>query len=1154
MHRPDAPPSSVHPRPACRHAVVLSVAAMAAALPAGALSPLAAQARSTGDGAARVEAATAAMSYRMVGPFRGGRSTAVAGFPDDAHHFLMGTTGGGVWMTDDAGTTWRNVMDDFLDVGSIGAVEVAPGDPNVIYVGTGSAGVRGNVSIGRGVWRSTDRGRTWSFVGLRGSGSVAKIQVDPRDADVAFAAVLGNPFGKNEERGVYRTRDGGATWQRVLFVADSVGAVDLVMNPRNPRELYAAMWRAQRTPWTLVDASTDGGIFKSIDGGDTWKRLTDAKADTGLPHGVLFGRIGLAMSAADPDRVWALISAADPHGGIWRSDDAGASWRKINRDRRFRQRHWYYSHLEADPVDPNTLYVMNTGLYRSVDGGEDWEGIRVPHGDVHDLWIHPDDPAAMVVANDGGAQVSLNAGRTWSTMNNQPTAEFYRLEVDNQWPYRLYGAQQDNSTISVSSAPWGVLTPEGDWREVGGAESGHVSVHPHPDSAHLVWAGNYIGQIDRSNLKTGASRNMILYPLMGDGIAPRDQPYRFQWNAPILVSRHDPSVVYHASQFVHRTTDGGMSWQTISPDLTTNNPEQQGVPGGPLQHDHTGVEVYNTVFVLSESPRDAAELWAGTDDGRVHLTRDGGATWTEITPRGMPAGGTVNSIDLDPTRPGRAVMAVYRYREDDFRPHVFATEDFGGSWRRLTDGANGIPADHPVRVVRLDPEAPGVLYAGTEFALFVSVDDGRSWQSLQLDLPATPITDLRVHRGDLVVATQGRSFWILDDLTPLRRLGPEVMASPVALLPPRPAYRGMPGGFRGGDAPEGPETGAVAYLWLGSGLVGQEVEIELVDPRGVVIREWEGTVKDPDATPEPSARLADDGGGEPGLKAVDDEPAKDPAKASDPAAPGADQAPEPTAEAEAAEGDAEEDEAEDPLKVDEEIELETGLNRVRWDLRYRGPDVLPDARFSLASTAGVWAPPGAYTLRVEVADTVLQTVVELRADPRDRDVTAADLEANLELALRVRDRLTEVHDAVRVIRSVREQARTMVRRLDEVAEARGDEGLADVVAALEEEADALAEELTAVEKRLIQTRNESGQDPINFPSMLDDQLAYLYSHVNASYGLPTRGAYQRFDDLVAATAPLLARVQAAVDGPVAEFNRILTEAGLGAVVVPVRAR
>ncbi len=1071
------------------------------------------------------------LEFRSVGPFRGGRVTAVGGFPDDPHAFVMGTTGGGVWITDDAGERWRNVTDGFLDVGSIGAVEVAPGDPNVIYVGTGSAGIRGNVSQGRGLWRSTDRGKSWTFLGLREAGLVGKIQVDPRDADVAFVAALGNAFARNQERGVYRTRDGGNSWERVLFVADSVGAVDLVMNPRNPRELYAGMWRAERKPWTLIDASRDGGIWKTTDGGDTWTRLTDAARDNGLPSETLFGRIGLALSPADPERVWALINAPDPHGGIWRTDDGGESWRKVNRDRRFRQRHWYYSHLEADPVDPNTVYVLNTGMYRSVDGGEDWTSIRVPHGDVHDLWIHPDDPEAMVVGNDGGAQVSLTGGRSWSTMHNQPTAEFYRVEVDNQFPYRLYGAQQDNSTISVGSRVAGDLSPEQDWFSVGGAESGHISVHPHPDSAHIVWAGNYIGQIDRVNLNTGESRNMILYPQMGDGVAPRDARYRFQWNAPILISRHDPGVVYHTSQYVHRTTDGGMSWETISPDLTTNNPEQQGLPGGPLQHDHTGVEVYNTVFVLSESPHDARELWTGSDDGRVHLTRDGGGSWTDITPREMPVGGTVNSIDLNPGIPGRAVMAVYRYREGDFRPYVFLTEDYGARWRLLTDGSNGIPADHPVRVVREDPDREGLLYAGTEFGMYVSFDEGAHWQPLQQNLPRTPITDLRVHEQDLVVATQGRSFWILDDLTPLHTLADEVRAEALHLFQPRNVTLARFRATGGNRAPESPPGGVVLNFWIGEEATG-EVEIEILDESGTVIREFEGPL---DKT---TGGRADDGGAEEGLREA--ELTRVPAPAG----------PDEEEEAPEEESEAEEDEAEepeDPYLEEESLEVTRGMNRFVWDLRYPGPDVLSSAQFSLAYTGGMAAPPGEYTIRVEMDDLEREVKVRVGLDPRVPTVTEADMRAQFELARQVRARLSEVHGAIREIRSIRDQTGAILSRLED---GKHPETLREELENLRRPLD---RELGEVEKALIQTRNESGQDPINFPPMLDDQLAYLYSHVNGTYGRPTTGSYQRFHDLEALTQPLLDRVEAAVEELLEPFNQALARAGFGAVITTARA-
>lgn len=1062
------------------------------------------------------------LEYRSVGPFRGGRSTAVGGFPDDPHAYIMGTTGGGVWITEDAGETWEPVTDDFIDVGSIGAVEVAPGDPNVIYVGTGSGGIRGNVSTGKGVWRSTDRGKNWTFLGLPEAGLIPKIQVDPRDADVAFLAVMGNAFGKNEERGVYRTQDGGTTWERVLFVADSVGAVDLVMNPRNPRELYAAMWRAERKPWTMIDASGDGGVWKTADGGDSWTRLTDPSMDNGLPSGTLFGRIGLAISPANPDRVWALINAPDPHGGIWRTDDGGEKWEKVNRDRRFRQRHWYYTHLEADPQDFNTLYVLNTGTYRSVDGGKEWSRIQVPHGDVHDLWINPHDPEAMVLGNDGGAQVSLTGGATWSTMHNQPTAEFYRLEVDNQFPYRLYGAQQDNSTISVSSRVAGDLSPEQDWMSVGGAESGHISVHPHPDSAHIVWAGNYIGQIDRVNLKTGESRNMILYPQMGDGVAPRDARYRFQWNAPILISRHDPGVVYHASQYVHRTTNGGMSWETISPDLSTNNPEQQGVPGGPLQHDHTGVEVYNTIFVLSESPQDAAELWVGSDDGRVHLTRDGGGSWTEITPDDMPDQGTVNSIDLSANRHGRAVMAVYKYRDNDFRPYVFLTDNFGEDWRLLTDGQNGIPEDHPVRVVREDPEREGLFYAGTEFGMFVSFDEGAHWQSFQQNLPRTPIADLRVHRQDLVVATHGRSFWILDDVTPLHTMQDAVREANLHLFQPREATLAR---FRatGGDrAPDSPPNGVVLNYWVGEAATG-DVEISVLDGTGMKIRSFKGPLDPKTSGPD------DDGGGEEGLQEgsfanVDEtEEADDSAQEMDTTADDS-------------------DESEDPNLDEEDLEVERGMNRFVWDMRYPGPDVAPNSQFSLANTGGMNAPPGSYTLRVEVDGETQAVSAVVGLDPRIRSVTETDMVAQFELTRQVRDRLTEVHSAIKEIRSIREQTQGILTMLKE------DDGNDQLVERVDSLWKSLAKDLTVVEKALIQTRNESGQDPINFPSMLDDQLAYLYSHVNSSYGRPTQGAIQRFQDLAELTQPILDRMGGTIRDQVTAINRVLREAGVGPVV------
>ncbi|MFH1573022.1 MAG: glycosyl hydrolase [Acidobacteriota bacterium] len=580
-----------------------------------------------------------AMKYRLIGPHRGGRVTAVAGVPDEPQTYYMGATGGGVWKTTDGGTAWHNISDGFFKVGSIGAIAAAESDSNVVYVGTGSACPRGNVSIGDGVWKSTDAGKTWKHVGLPKAGQIARIAVHPADPDRVYVAVLGNVFGPGPDRGVYRSRDGGDTWERVLFASDTTGAVDLVMNPGNPRILYACMWRAERKPWTLIDGSDDGGVFKSADGGDTWERLKG-----GLPEG-LVGRPGVAVSPANPERVWVIIeSEKEEEGGLYRSEDAGKTWTKISGEHKLRGRAWYYNHVFAGPQDENTVYVLNAPFYKSIDGGKTFEQVRVPHGDNHALWINPRDPRIMINGNDGGANVSYNGGRTWSTQLNQPTAEFYRVTVDSRFPYRVYGAQQDNTTISVPSRTPGGITPQEHWYDVGGGESGHIAVDPrNPD---VIYAGNYIGQITRLDRAAGHMRQVNAYPELHDGLAPRDMRYRFQWNAPIRISPHDPRVIYHTSQYVHKSTDGGQTWQVISPDLTTDNDRYQDIPGGPIQHDHTGVELFTTIFAFEESPHQAGFLWAGSDDGLVHLTRNGGKDWSNITPGNMPKDATVNMIEL----------------------------------------------------------------------------------------------------------------------------------------------------------------------------------------------------------------------------------------------------------------------------------------------------------------------------------------------------------------------------------------------------------------------------------------------------------------------------------------------------------------------------
>ena len=729
------------------------------------------------------------MNYRMVGPFRGGRVTAVTGIAEDPHTFLMGVTGGGVWKTDDAGHHWAPIADEYLTTGNVGAIDVADSDPNVIYVGTGSTCIRGNVSVGRGVWKTLDGGDTWTFAGLPESGAIGSLVVHPHDPDLVYVAALGHPFGKNPDRGVYRSKDGGNTWENVLFLNDSTGAVSLAMDPGNPRVMYAGMWRAERKPWTLISGGPEGGLYKSTDGGDNWKKLGG-----GLPEGIV-GKVTVSVSRANPDRVFAMVEA-EPGNGLYRSDDGGESWNFLTGESNLVGRAFYYHHVYADPGDENTVYVLNTRLYRSVDGGKSFDLIPVHHGDLHDLWINPVDPDIFVIGDDGGAEVTLNAGRTFSPVYNQPTAELYDVVVDNGIPYRIYGSQQDNTTISVLAyRKNNNLRPQEQWQYAAGCEVGPVALDP--DNPDVVWSGCYGGVINRMVVSTDVRRNVNLYP-ENQNRAPKELKNRFQWVAPIVMDPLDSNTVYHASQYVNRTKDGGMTWETISPDLTTNTPEHQEYPGIPIHSDHTGVEVFNTIFTLAPSPYQSGTIWVGSDDGLVHITRDDGAKWTNITPPDMPRFATVNRIEISPHRPGRAFLAVQRYRMDDWNPYIFRTNNYGESWDLLTDGTNGIPADHWVRVVREDDVQPGLLYAGTEFGAFVSFDDGVRWQALQMNLPATPVTDMKVHQSDLVLSTQGRSFWVLDDLTPLRELAANLAengsteghAPSVFLFTPRDVARG----------------------------------------------------------------------------------------------------------------------------------------------------------------------------------------------------------------------------------------------------------------------------------------------------------------------------------------------------------------------------
>ncbi|HEX5580573.1 MAG TPA: hypothetical protein VFX39_03280, partial [Gemmatimonadaceae bacterium] len=905
----------------------------------------------------------AGLRYRHVGPFRGGRVTTVTGVPGEPRTFYFGSTGGGIWKTTDAGKSWRNVSDGFLATASMGAIRVAPSNPNVVYAATGSDGLRSNVSIGLGVYRSDDAGKSWRFIGLPKAGQVGAVEIHPQNPDVAFVAAIGNPFAPNPERGVYRTRDGGANWERVLFVSDSTGAVDVEFNPANPNELYATMWRAERKPWTIISGAREGGVYKSTDGGSTWRKL-----ERGLPRG-LFGKADLAVSRANPERVYALIEAPPGEGGLYRSDDRGESWTLVNTEASLFTRPFYYINVDADPSNADRVFVGTEYFYVSTDGGRSFETLDTPHMDNHDVWINPDHPEIWIQANDGGVNVTLDDGRTWSTQYNQPTAEIYQVYVDDQFPYRLYGAQQDNSTLMIPSLPLASARPDDwmqQWEPSAGCETGPVM--PHPTRRDVVY-GACKGQFSRLNLVSGQEQHYWVGGEYLYGADPSQLKFRFQRVAPIEISPHDPRVIYHGSQFVHRTTDEGVTWETISPDLTANDPRGHEASGKPITLDVTGEEYWATLYAIEESPLERGVIWVGANDGPVHVTRDGGKTWANVTPKGLPPGGRVQSIEPSPHRKGSAYVSVLRYLLGDFQPYIYRTDDYGRTWTRLTTGKNGIPADQPTRVVREDPEREGLLYAGTEFGVFVSFDNGASWQGLQRNMPVTPITDMKVHRGDLVLSTQGRGFWILDDLSPLHQLRESVAASRVHLFMPDTAIRmRYPVTLGSKDQPEYPTPGAHIDYWLGEA-PSAPLTLEIVDEQGKVVRSWRG------------ASATNAANGATGATAANG--------AARPAQPQQRQGALPTTR---------------------------GMHRFVWDLTSDAPGG--------GRRGGPVVPPGTYQARLSTGDWETRVPVVVVIDPRVAadGVTRADLVEQYELQHRVLAAMRDVSDLIQKVQDARRAA------------------------------------------------------------------------------------------------------------------------------------
>ena len=985
------------------------------------------------------------LEWRNIGPERGGRSLGVAGSPGRPNEYYFGATGGGLWRTRDGGTTWTAVTDGQLTSSSVGAVAVAETNPDIVYIGMGETQLRGSITQGDGVYKSQDGGETWRHLGLSETQAISRVRVHPTNPDIVYVAALGHPYGENEERGVFRSIDGGNTWDKVLYVSSTAGAADLIIDRRNPDVLYASIWQVYRKAWKMWGGGPDSGLYKSTDGGDSWAELTE---HPGMPEGPI-GKIGVTVSPADPDRVWAIVEANE--GGVFRSDDGGATWTRTNDERKLRQRAFYYSRIYADPLDRDTVYGLNTGFYKSIDGGETFDiVIRPPHGDNHDLWIDPNDPQRMINGNDGGGNVSINGGETW-TEQDYVTTQLYHVMATSDVPYHVCGAQQDNSTVCVPSDGWGNMLARGPghgwYYAVGGGESGWISQHPnHPELFYAGSQGALITRYDRTN---GQTRDIQVYPRFFSGEPASELPDRWQWTFPIMFSPLDASVMYTSSQFLYKTTNDGQTWQKISPDLTYADPETLGPTGGPITMDMNGPEIYATIFALAPSTHDANTIWAGSDDGMLHITRDGGATWNDITPPDLPKYSRVSIIDESPHAPGTAYVAANRYQVDDRGPYVFRTRDYGASWTTIVDG---IAPGHFARAVREDPVRPGLLFLGTEHGVYVSFNAGDRWQSLQLNLPDTPVRDLVVKGSDVVLGTHGRGFWILDDTEPLRQLSNETYDAPLTVFESSRAMRGI------GNA-------AVQYFLPAE---VDRVTVEIVDGSGEVIRSIEGTKEDEEEGPDPAVRFPPP--------------------------------PPPTVHA--------------------------GLNRFEWDMRYPGATTFEGMIiWSGRPERGPKAPPGRYRFRVTVGGESAETEIEIVRDPRLKGVTDADLREQFELASEIRDRTSAANEAVIEIRHLQTQLEDRM------------EGSS--IPALRDPVDDVLGRIAAIEEALYQVRNQSSQDPLNFPIKLNNRLASLRRSVESGDARPTDAAYEVFEELSLELDEHLAELDRVVADELPSLNRLL---------------
>lgn len=910
------------------------------------------------------------LRWRLVGPFRGGRVDAVAGDPTKPLVFYMGAVNGGVWKTANAGMSWENITDGKSDISSVGAITVAPSDPNVIYVGTGESQLREDLTYGTGIYRSTDAGLTWQSLGLSETHQVTAIRVHPNNPDIAYVAAIGHAFGPNPDRGVFRTMDGGKSWKKILFINDSTGANDLSIDPSNPRIMYASMWKFQRSPWGMEAGGGKSGLWKSVDGGDTW---TDITKNNGIPK-TLIGKIGVSVSPANPRRIYASIEALDTLGGIFRSDDGGDNWTRTNGQQIFQVRPWYYSAITADPTNENVVWVMNLQVWKSIDAGKTFTRHRVPHGDTHIMWVDPKNSDRLINGNDGGATISMDGGKTWTAMDNQPTAQFYHVITDNQFPYRIYGAQQDNSTVSIASrSDFGAITQR-DWWPVAGCENAHIAIDPRNPS--ITYGGCYTGMLSRHDNRTQQNRDIAIWLNNYDGIAVKDVPNRFQWTFPVMLSPHDPTILYAASQNLWRSNNEGKSWTKISPDLSYADTATMGPSGGPVHKDMTGTEWYATIYALAESPTTKGVLWTGSDDGRVHVSRNGGTSWDDVTPKAMAKHTRITGIEASKYDPAVAYMSATRYQLDDFRPYFYKTSDYGKTWTRIDAG---LPMGAYARSIREDVERRGLLFAATESGVFVSFNDGTRWEPLQLNLPRASVRDLRVHGNDIVVATHGRAFWALDDISVLRQMHDSVTAKAHHLFQPAPALRFAGGYGQRANAGENPYNGVLVDYWLKE-TPKAPVSIEFLDSRGTVVRKFKGKdVTDTTWKPAPDSLAY---------------------------------------------------EASDSI-----VSVRPGTNRFWWNLRYADAKRIPNVVNDMGSFDGPTAVPGDFRVRLIIGKDTLTRPFSVKLDPRI-EATTADLQQTFDLGIKVQDRLNSIVESFERIEDLQKQIDVRVKHSSDQAYAK----------------------------------------------------------------------------------------------------------------------